>query len=125
MSIDITALGPVPIDLGCIYVSDTWDGLPIIGPTLINGEQPESPLTRIRLEWRRASTDVASTYNMDTVTATGVGSVVIDDAASWTAHVPPQGLPLPPGTWRFTMAFTDAAATTAVLVVGKIKILRP
>jgi len=76
-----------------------------IGPITINGASPVNALARIRMHLRLRG----ETYRLDSdPTALPDAPITIDDAATWTAHIPPIEDFLPySGDWSWDMEFYE------------------
>lgn len=115
--------GPISqTELPPMVAGNTWDGIPQIGPIRFNEPAPPSNLVKIEMSFRMAATDINPAYVISTVAGPGIGTAVIDDAALWTGHIPPQALPLAAGIWRWNLRFTAADGTIFTPVGGTIAI---
>ena len=118
----ILGQNPVEAVIAGITQGDRWQGIAAIGPVIIDGSQPASPLSRIRLQFRRGGRLGVS---LDSQPG-GSFTIVISNAESWSANIPPNGgsLPLETGTWQWDAEFWgegDAAPLTlyrGTVVIG-------
>jgi hypothetical protein len=103
---------PIQIDLAATTAGDKWQGIAAIGPVLINDAQPEFPLSRVKMQFRRGG-KLGVTFDSESGDSL---PIVISNATTWLAHVPEvQPLPLETGTWQWDMEFwqgDDAAPLT-------------
>lgn len=102
---------------------DKWPGIPVIGPVLINGSQPETPLGRIRMQFRKGR----EVFSIDSnVSATCDAAVVIGDADAWSASIPdiPEFLPTS-GTWSWDMEFYQTGDDTPLTLYRGTIIVHP
>jgi hypothetical protein len=113
---------PVEAELAHLTAGDRWQGIAAIGPVLIDGGTPASPLARVRMQFRRGGRLGAA---LDSEPG-GDFPIVISNAATWSAHVPPSGgtLPLETGSWQWDAEFwqgDDLAPLTlyrGIMVIG-------
>ena len=87
---------------------DTWQGIPVIGPILINGLPPASPAERVRLTLRK----VPAATGAEKIFDSGLGNITIVNAATWEASIPEvpfANFTLPEGRYEGHLEFTDTA----------------
>ena len=103
---------PVEAELAHLTQGDRWQGIAAIGPVIIDGSQPASPLSRIRLQFRRGGRLGVS---LDSESG-GDFPIVISNATTWAAHVSPNGrtLPLEAGSWQWDAEFWAEGDTAPV-----------
>lgn len=105
---------PVTINLSSVVRGDKWQGIPSIGPILVNGLQPSDILSRIRIQFRKNGVLGMTLDSESSVDRTGL--IVISNATTWLAHIPAlQPLPLEAGDWKWDAEFyagTDTAPLT-------------
>ena len=103
----------ITIQLEPAVRGDKWQGIPAIGPVLINGVAPTFPLSRLRMQFRKAG---KLGMTLDSVPGEGIYPIQISNAATWLAHIPVvQPLPLDAGDWEWDLEFyagTDTAPLT-------------
>lgn len=100
---------------------DRWLGIHSIGPVLINGTAPENILTRIRMHFVCGN----QTFRLDSDSGTSPDApIVIDDAATWEAHVDEIENFLPSaGVWSWDMEFYEDGKTNPLtLYQGQITV---
>jgi hypothetical protein len=98
----ILGQNPVEAELAHLTFGDRWQGIAAIGPVIIDGSQPAAPLARVRMQFRRGGR-LGATFDSEP----GGLPIVISNAATWSAHVPPNGgtLPLEAGAWQWDAEF--------------------
>lgn len=67
---------------------DTWPGIPVIGPILINGAQPGAAAARVQLSFTRINTATRVVVSFDSQSETGTFPINIVDAATWEFEIP-------------------------------------
>ncbi|QJE95969.1 hypothetical protein [Luteolibacter luteus] len=88
---------------------DNWRGIPSIGPILIDSAQPERPLTRVRMQFRKSN---VAHFTIDS-NGSGDAPAVIVNATTWEAMIPEvKGLSLPAGTYDFDIEYYAGEDTT-------------
>lgn len=110
----------VKIDLPNHRSWDRWPGIASIGPVLINGSQPESPLTRVRMHFQSG---FGVKYNLDSDAGQSPDApILIVNANTWIARIPEVENFLPmAGKWLWDMAFYQAGKTAPLtLYKGEI-----
>jgi len=87
-----------------------------IGPVIIDDNQPDTALDRIRMQFRNGS----KVFRLDSDSeALRDAPIVIDDDATWEAHIPAIESFLPaPGAWRWDMEFYPADSAPLTLYSG-------
>jgi hypothetical protein len=101
--------GPVYVQLEEHYHGDPWQGIPTVGPILIDDFQPATPLTRVRFEFRKEGVLL---FTVDSAPDEGDAPAVIVNPTTWEASVPPvKESPLTPGLWSWDAEYycTDFA----------------
>ncbi len=107
---------PVDITLTPITEGDTWQGIASIGPVTINGDAPASELASMSLHFVRVNERLPSIK----IGSTGVvdAPIVIDNAATWEAHIPiigPSVFNLKQGDYVGSLRTVDAAGVVLTL----------
>ena len=96
---------PVNITLADAKRGDRWQGISSIGPVLVNGAAPATPLTRVRIQFRKSG---KLGITLDSEESEGVHPIEISDAETWLIHIPEiQPLPLSPGLWDWDAEFYE------------------
>jgi hypothetical protein len=108
---------PVNIPFESHYRNDTWDGVPVIGPILINGLQPAASLVSARMDFRQPVSKVLG-HRLSTTPGVGEGTVTIVDATTWEMTIPEQDLPLDAGRWEWDLETTDTNGTVKTYYRG-------
>jgi hypothetical protein len=123
MPTDPTLTDPAVVTLYNTRAGDTWAGIPVIGPVLAQGEDPEEPpapmsaaLVSARLHFTRAGA-------REPAIRIGTGPdddapLTIVDADTWemtVPPVPPSVWTLAPGSYRGDLETTDADGTVRTL----------
>lgn len=117
--------GPVSqVELPPFVAGDTWDGIAQIGPIVFNQAAPPSNLTKVEMHFRRSADDLSVAYQLSSNVVVGAGTINIISASLWTASIPPQALPLPPGVWRWNIHFTAADNTVFTPVGGTLAVIQ-
>lgn len=101
---------PAVLSLEIVPEGTTWRGIPSIDidPDVV------SDLVEVVLQFKRGRFALHATQS---------AAPVIDDAALWTAHVPPMILDmLTPGLWFYDVLFRAADGTVYIPITGKLKI---
>jgi hypothetical protein len=101
---------PALVQLENHVAGDTWQGIPVIGPILINALQPGVAAQRVEMSLSRTPT--GPSFQFDTEAADGVLPITIVDADTWEFMVPPVGFDdftVTPGKYEGHLAITDAA----------------
>lgn len=97
----------VEIELQDHKRGDRWQGIPSIGPVLINDAQPAETLARVRMHFfihtgTRFTLDSEASANPD-------APITITDPATWEVVVPPvEKFLLLDGEWEWDMEFWKA-----------------
>ena len=112
----------VKIDLPDHKNGDRWPGIAVIGPVLINGSQPASPLTRVRMHFQSA---LGVRYKLDSDAGQSPDAlIIIANQNTWIARIPEIENFLPmAGKWLWDMEFYQAGKTTPLtLYKGEITV---
>mgnify|MGYP001575974590 CR=1 FL=1 len=101
---------PVNIDLNDHKRGDFWSGISQIGPVLIDGEQPDDELNRLRMHFVKGS----STYKLDSdSTQSPDAPITINDSVTWDATISKVQDFLPTcGNWKWDMEFYSGTNTS-------------
>lgn len=96
----------VIVQLADHKLGDRWPGIPVIGPVLINGFQPEDELARVRMHFVRPG----RTFRCDsTISSKTNAPIIITNGVTWEAVVPPVEKFLSVnGDWAWDMEFYAA-----------------
>lgn len=98
----------VNIDLPDHKRGDRWIGIAAIGPVLIDGLPPVNALIRLRMQFRRRRGSEVFSIDSDSE-AERDAPAVIDDGATWAAHIPEiQSFLSAAGSWDWDMEFYEA-----------------
>ena len=121
---------PAKITLEDHYKGDWWEGM-VIGPVLVNGVAPTATLISCKMQFRDEWDELGHEFN--TTPGAGIGTITIDDAATWEITVPPQLLNLLTDesengknnskTWYLDFQTTDSDGAILTLYRGTIKVL--
>lgn len=128
LPVQISIPGQQPGALPGHYQGARWEGL-TIGPITIDGAQPALPMVTCWINFKR---QVASrvpgegiAYSLRSDDVEGSGTIVITDAATWSASVPEQDLPLDPGIYDWDFKVQDTSSLSYFPVYyGTITITR-
>lgn len=110
---------PAQVQLETVVRGDTWTGIPTIGPVTIGGVRPTTHLGKVVMTFARRP-GIPPAYVLSSAPVTGQGTIVIDDAAQWIFHMPPQPLVLADGVWQFEIQLQDVTASPNTLVLTPI-----
>ena len=114
---------PITINLEPAVRGDKWQGIPTIGPVLVNGVAPTLPLARIRMQFRKAG---KLGMTLDTQPGEGIYPIQISNAATWFAHIPKvQPLPLESGDWEWDMEFYEGTDTAPLTFYEGVLVVKP
>ena len=117
----ILGQNPVEAVIAGITQGDRWQGIAAIGPVLIDGGTPASPLARVRMQFRRGGK-----LGVTLDSQSGDFQIIISNPETWLASIPPNGrsLPLETGSWQWDAEFwqgDDLAPVTlykGTMVIG-------
>jgi hypothetical protein len=97
----------VNIDLDYHKRGDRWNGIPIIGPILVNGVTPTGALTGIRMQFKN---NKGSVFRLHSDTGQLPDAPIsIDSGDTWVASVPEVENFVPvAGDWDWDMEFYES-----------------
>ena len=101
----------IPVDIALFdhKRGDLWEGIPTIGPVLINSAQPVDELTRVRMHFTKRK----STFKLDSdSTEEPDAPITISNAVTWEATIPEVQEFIPcAGDWSWDMEFYSGSNT--------------
>jgi hypothetical protein len=112
----------VKIDLPDHKSGDRWPGIASIGPVVINGSQPASPLTRVRMH---CVSFLGEKYKFDSDAGQSPDApIIIVSAQNWTIRIPEvENFPADAGKYSWDMEFYQQGKTAPLtLYKGDITI---
>lgn len=89
---------------------DTWDGIPVIGPIIINEAAPGVAAARVRLRFKRVPYGAGGEIAFDSDTVEGAHPITIVNPDTWEFLVPPvsyEDFTLPEGKYQGHLEITD------------------
>jgi hypothetical protein len=89
---------------------DTWEGIPVIGPIIINGSPPGVAAARARMKLSRVPFVAGAALSFDSEPGDSVLPITIVDADTWeffVPEVPYTQFTLPPGDYVGHFEITD------------------
>lgn len=112
-------MAPVRFNFPDHYRNDTWLG-GTLGPALIDDAVPTTTLVSARLQFRNFDGELG--YELNTVPATGKGTITITNAATWEIEFPKQVLSLDEGKWDYDLELVDSEGTIITVYAGYVKV---
>lgn len=95
-----------------------------IGPVLIDGVTPSTPLDRMRFRFKHATS--GQVFTIDSAEAGRNAPLVIDDAATWECHIPEIANFLPSaGEWEWDAEAYDAGRSTPLTIYKGVFTVHP
>lgn len=93
-------------------LGDEWDGIPIIGPIVVNGVTPALALTKVRCHFVGRESGTVFKISSDAGESPDAPAV-IDNATTWEAHIPAVEEFLPSAEiWDWDIEFYGSGKTT-------------
>lgn len=99
---------PAIVQLAAHVEGDSWQGIPTIGPFVINDAPPATPAARVRLRLSRVPPVVGATREFDSLGEDA--EIEIVDAATWEFSLPRvhfSKFTLPAGKYEGQLEITD------------------
>ncbi len=96
-----------------------WEGVPALGPYIIDSTAGDNPIVRAYMEFRNRMTPAI----IDAILDSSDEQVLIVDADTWELSVPEQVLPLNPGLYDWVVKTVDALEEVHTVQRGTIEVL--
>jgi hypothetical protein len=110
---------PVEIPLSDYWRGDKWIGM-IIGPIEINELPPPYAAASCRLHFRTNTGKLGYAFSSNPVD--NEGTIIINNAATWSFTIEPDVLPLAEGDWEWDFEITDTAGGPLTPYKGSLKV---